>query len=239
MSSTHTLRWISLSLLVLGCVAGISGFFSSKQVLCTLEEERGCPAELDQLILTLTNRSLFLTDFQTEISAYTRESSFSLARLEKQLPNQLHLIFRQDPAVYYVIYQENMYAVAESGFVLNSGQDLSKPPTGITVRVLQSSEELGKGVIPAAFHQPLLLLAQNIGRANLQPSEVVWISSQEIRLTFADATFGLIDASSPDTAIFSLKRILESNEFQLARKESEGSIEIDLRLKLPVLRRVQ
>ncbi len=240
------IRWISFVLVVVGSAAGVSGFFSSKLVVCTLDDTRSCPADLEPLIQKLSNRSLFLTDFQAEARALTQTTVYSFVELEKRLPNQLHLTLSQATPEYRMRYLDQELLLSATGAVFNpeiavAGDDL------VVITVLDESPLTEDGSLKAEYHESLSDIVTQLRASEIYPSEIIWVSPQEIRVVMSDQTVALFDQTAIKEAVQKLHAILTSEEFQTMLKQSEAdletpsppAIELDLRMKLPVLRTSQ
>jgi hypothetical protein len=237
MKASHTLRWLSFLLILIGSVAGVSQVFSVKQLHCALVEKESCPPELTARLQQLMNRSLFATDFQAEAQAATAQTVYEFTKIEKRLPNQLTLTFQQAAPLYRLRHQNSEHTVSESGSLFFSATDEKAAPLLITIA--GESPFTPEGSVSSELQRPLGELAKNLSQASITPREVLWISPQEIRLVLSENTTALLDHTNPAGAVQQLAIILKSEEYQAAVADAEGKIEVDLRFKLPVLRRAQ
>lgn len=202
-----------------------------KNVECHVLNQPSCPSDLNQAVSSLQTHRMFFEDYSTTLAATPATSlPVSLVKIEKVLPDTIHVTFQSEPVLYSVLFEDSVRSVALSGKTFS---DVASPDTVITIEAAQPllAED---NTIPPDIHHTILSILDTTEELRLPLTRVTWVDKSTIQLSMEDrAELFIVDSVSPRQQLYKLSLVLKSSEY---REVPAVKQELDLRFNMPVLR---
>jgi hypothetical protein len=207
--------------------------FRINKIVCTLEDGRQCPNNLQRQLDNMIGTAVFFTKYEALLVAEPFASEpYTLVSHNKILPDTLSVVFRPEPLLYGLkLDNGNTYYVGEKGSLMN----ISGNPDTNSIHATGPEEQFltDHNTINPHFHSLFATTLSALAKHQFELSEISWQSPTEIKLKLRNAPDAIMDESNPALAVEKLALLLNSKNLE----ELEGQISvIDLRFEMPVLR---
>ena len=229
-------RSVALSALLgmlLVIVFGAQQLFFIQRFSCTVVAAN-CPADVVSTLQRLVGQSLFNQNFTTVGNELLTDTPYRVAGWTIELPGQLHLDLIQDPALYTLVSSDTRVFVSTTGTVTAAPEDTTTQLLSITFAEPLTSVLNEKGQIKPDLHQAFSELSSARTQQRLEIQEVLWqndtvtVSLPELRL--------LLPVASVSQELERARLVLDSPEF---KEHAASGQELDVRFRMPVLRKLQ
>jgi len=215
-------RWGSLiSLLVIAQQT----ILAVNHIECTLSSGATCTEQILSTLNQIKGQPLLFNNLEQKISQLEFDHPVQAQVVSKHLPQTLTLQLTQEPGLYRI--DQNDYLITESGFVF-SGSDKEI----VTVQFPQGVFD-GQ-ILDMSVHQTVVNLIKSLTEYQIHPKTIIWISSEEIKLKLDNGLEVIVDSVSAQTVGEKLELIMNS---EILESFDFDSTQVDLRFRLPVLRK--
>jgi cell division septal protein FtsQ len=216
---------------ILGSVAVIFlmlATFPINKINCRLENDT-CPDETNQLLQPLVGKSIFFTDFDSELVKLFTNQPFKLIKIQKQLPGQLIVQLKPLDPIYNLVMTDQTLAVDSEGNIL--AQQMPNLPNLVVKNncpILPEQQQIN-----LKMHQQLMMLWKQLQIKKIAPLSVSCLSTDLVVIKLANQPQFLLHPD--DLSVQTQKLIVLINSLQLNTFDPEVK-EVDLRFKQPILR---
>lgn len=197
---------------------------------CRLDVQ-SCPPALQDALAPLRGRSLIGVDLREDAQQMVTAHSVRATSVQKKFPRLLTVQFAQVPISYRLNTAEKSWDVNSTGTVFEpSSAAYLEITTKLPVDQLMSSARLLK----PEFHQALRAVAES--DSTKQATQIELLDNETIIITMKEGIRALVPTQETALHLAELHQILTSSEYRTVSKDYQ---EIDVRFKLPVLRKKQ
>lgn len=213
--------------------ASIGWYFSTvRTIVCTIANTE-CPPEVSAQLAQLMGQRLIGIDLLTQAEQVLAAEPLDIVGFKKKLPNTLQIQLSRIPYAYVLKQNETLHAVSTDGKLYS----LSVVPNILTIETVRPISELidAKNQLQTHLHQALQSLTEKAPTFTTV-KKIELLDNDTLLFTMNNTVRVLLSTQKVNESLTALKYILEAPEYQKLQKEYT---EIDLRFKLPVLRKTQ
>lgn len=214
-------------------LAGIGWYFSSvRTIVCTIAT-LNCPPEVAAQLSQLMGQRLIGINLQAQAEQVLASEPLDIVGFKKKLPNTLLIQLNHIPYTYILKQNETLYAISAEGKLYSP----SVFPTIFTIETVRPLSEMlsADNQLQPQLHQALQSLTE-VASSLTTLKKIELLDNDTLLFTMNSTVRVLLSMQKVKESLTALKFILEAPEYQKLQKEYT---EIDLRFKLPVLRKTQ
>ncbi len=224
-------------LLIFCVVVGVVLFWyfaRVKTIICTVDSQP-CSEEVSAQLRSIHGQQIVGVDVQTAAKKALSEQPVTVLSLKKRLPSTVYIMLQSQPFQYAVASAETVRPVTTVGTLYTVPAPTKLVQIAVTPDVLQSALQEEKHLQPE-IHTALTATAAYVQSLDEKPARIELLDTTSIRITMKSGAKILLPVAKNAESLVQLGMILTAPEY--ARLQSEYT-EIDLRFKLPVLRKSQ
>lgn len=213
--------------------ASIGWYFSTvRTIVCTIAATE-CPDEITAQLSQLMGKRLIGVNLLTQAEQALAAEPLDIIAFKKKLPSTVHIQLSRIPYTFNLKQNDTFYAVSSKGKLYAT----AAVPSLLSIQTTVPLSELlvADNQLQPHLHQAFQSLAE--AAPTLTTLKIIELLDKNTLVFTMNSTVRvLLSTQKVSESLPALKYILEAPEYQKLQKEYT---EIDLRFKLPVLRKTQ